>query len=244
MNISFAGKRVLVTGAERGIGRTLALRLAACGGHVIALSLNQTPLDTLKAECPSVETVACDLTDWDATRAAVEALGPVHCLVNNAGTIFPNSFLEITPSEIDFTFDLNLKAVINVSQVVARGMIARGEGGAIVNISSQSSIKAVSDRAVYSASKAALDHLMRVMTLELGPNGIRVNCINPTVVMTEMGRKAWSDPAKAETLLKAIPLGRFAEVEDIVNAVLFLLSDNASLISGVTLPVDGGFTAC
>ena len=76
MNISLSGKRVLVTGAERGIGRAIALGVAACGGHVIALSLNQAPLDTLKAECPSVETVACDLTDWEATRAAVEALGP------------------------------------------------------------------------------------------------------------------------------------------------------------------------
>ena len=244
MNISFAGKKVLVTGAERGIGRALALRVAACGGHVIALSLNQANLDTLKAECPSVETVACDLTDWEATRAAVEALGPVHCLVNNAGTIFLNSFLEITPSEIDDTLDVNLKAAINVSQVVARGMIERGEGGAIVNISSQVSIRPLPNHAVYCASKAALDHLTRVMTLELGPKGIRVSCVNPTVVMTEMGRKAWSDPAKAETMLKAIPLGRFAEVEDVVNAVLFLLSENASLISGVTLPVDGGFTAC
>ena len=85
---------------------------------------------------------------------------------------------------------------------------------------------------------------MRVMTLELGPKGIRVNCVNPTVVMTEMGKKGWSDPAKAGPMLKAIPLGRFAEVEDVVNAVVFLLSDHASLISGVTLPVDGGFTAC
>ena len=244
-DISFAGKRVLVTGAERGIGRAIALRVVACGGHVIALSLNQTNLDTLKAECPSVETVACDLTDWEATRAAVEALGPVHCLVNNAGVTNHRPFLVATEEDYDKTFDVNLKAALNVSQVVARGMVARGEGGAIVNISSVASTKPVLDNAVYCASKAALDHLMRVMTLELGPNGIRVNCVNPIVVLsTEMGRKAFADAAKADRVLKAIPLGRPAEVEDVVNAVLFLLSDRAALISGVTLPVDGGFTAC
>ena len=244
MNISLSGKRVLITGGESGIGRALALRVAACGGHVLVLSLNQAPLDTLKAECPSVETVACDLTDWEATRAAVEALGPVHCLVNNAGVVHITPFLEVTEAEIDSTFAVNLKAVINVSQVVARGMVARGEGGAIVNIASQASLRPLNHHATYCASKAALDHLMRVMTLELGPQGIRVNNINPTVVMTEMGKKVWSDPAKAEPMLKAIPLGRFAEVEDVLNAILFLLSDKASLISGVTLPVDGGFTAC
>ena len=245
MNISLAGKRVLVTGAERGIGRGIALRVVACGGHVIALSLNQTNLDTLKAECRSVETVACDLTDWEATRAAVEALGPVHCLVNNAGVSSHKPFLEATEADFDKTFAVNLKAAINVSQVVARGMVARGEGGVIVNMASIASLRPMVDHAVYCASKAALDHLMRVMTLELGPHGIRVNCVNPvTVPVTEMGKKAFLDAAKAEQVRKEIPLGRFGEIEDMVNAVVFLLSDQASLISGVTLPVDGGFTAC
>ena len=244
MNISLSGKRVLITGAGRGIGRALALRVVACGGHAIALSRTQAHLDTLKAECPSVETVACDLTDWEVTRAAVEALGPVHCLVNNAGVANNNPFLEITEAQIDKTFDVNLKAVINVSQVVARGMVARGEGGAIVNISSQASLKPLYDHAVYGATKAALDHLSRVMTLELGPKGIRVNCVNPTVVLTDLGRRDWSDPVKAEPMLKAIPLGKFAEVEDVLGPVVFLLSDQASLISGVTLPIDGGFCAC
>ena len=244
MNISLSGKRVLITGAGRGIGRALALRVVACGGHVIAMSRTQDTLDTLKAECPPVETVTCDLSDWEATRAAVEALGPVHCLVNNAGTNFLNKFLDVTQAEYDDIMNINLKAVINVSQVVARGMIARGEGGAIVNISSQASLKPLWNHALYCASKAALDHLTRVMTLELGPKGIRVNCVNPTVVLTEMGKRDWLDPVKAEPMLKAIPLGKFAEVEDVLGPVVFLLSDQASMISGVTLPIDGGFTAC
>ena len=244
MNISLSGKRVLITGAGQGIGRALALGVAACGGHVIALSRTQAHLDTLKAECPSVETVTCDLTDWEATRAAVEALGPVHCLVNNAGFANNKPFLEITEAQIDNTFDVNLKAVINVSQVVARGMVVRGEGGAIVNISSIGSLKPLEECSVYCASKAALDHLTRVMTLELGPHGIRVNSVNLTLVKTAMSEYVWSDPAILDPFLKMIPLGRFAETDDVVNATLFLLSDHASLISGVTMPVDGGFTAC
>ena len=169
----------------------------------------------------------------------------MHCLVNNAGVPHFKPFLEVTPAEIDSIFDVNLKAVINVSQVVARGLVARGEGGVIINISSVGVLKPVKECSVYCASKAALDHLMRVMTLELGPHGIRVNCVNPTVVKTEMSEFIWSDPAVAEPFLKMTPLGRFAETDDVVNpATLFLLSDHASLISGVTMPVDGGFTAC
>ena len=244
MNISLSGKRVLITGAGRGIGRALALRVVACGGHAIALSRTQTHLDTLKAECPSVETVTCDLSDWEATRAAVEALGPIHCLINNAGTNTPAKFFDVTPSDFDNILNINVKSVFNVSQVVARGMIARGEGGAIVNISSQASLRPLHEHSVYCASKAALDHLTRVMTLELGPKGIRVNCVNPTVVLTELGREFWSEPARAAPMLRAIPLGRFAEVEDVLGAVVFLLSDRAALISGTILPVDGGFTAC
>jgi len=153
-------------------------------------------------------------------------------------------FLEVKPEEIDAQFGVHVKAVFNVSQVVAKQMLARGEGGVIINISSQASLRPLLDHAAYCASKAALDHLTRCMSLELGPRGIRVNAVNPTVCMTDMGKKAWSDPAKAGPMLKAIPLGRFAEVDDVVNAVVFLLSDQAAMVNGVMLPVDGGWSGC
>ena len=244
MNISLSGKRVLITGAGRGIGRALALGVVACGGHVIALSRTQAHLDTLKAQCPSVETVACDLTDWEATRAAVETLGPVHCLVNNAGTGYLKPFLEVNEAEIDNTFDVNLKAVINVSQVVARGMVASGEGGAIVNISSIRALNPKENTSVYCASKAALDHLTRVMTLELGPHGIRVNCVNPNHVKTDLTKSLFEDTTWLKDYLETIPLRRITQLDDVVNAVVFLLSEHSSLISGVSLPVDGGEAAC
>ncbi|KAF0302855.1 L-xylulose reductase [Amphibalanus amphitrite] len=243
MEISLAGKRVLITGAGRGIGRALAIRVVACGGHAIALSRTQEHLDTLKAECPSVETVACDLSDWEATRSAVEALGPVDCLVNNAGAFIFEPFLEARKESLDTIFNVNFKGAFNVAQVIARGMVERGKGGVIINMSSELGLRTIKGGAIYCASKAALDHLTRVMTLELGPKGIRVNCVNPTLVETDMSRAVWENPDTAEWIRTRIPMGQFASLDDVVSATLFLLSDHAAMISGVALPVDGGATA-
>eukprot|EP01137_Pigoraptor_chileana_P019742 Opistho-2@81189 len=123
-------------------------------------------------------------------------------------------------------------------------MVESRKGGSIVNISSQASQRPLVNHTAYCASKGALDQLTRVMALELGPHNIRVNCVNPTVVMTDMGRLGWSDPAKAGPMLSRIPLNRFAEVSDVVNATLFLLSDRSGMVHGCMLPVDGGFLAC
>ncbi len=122
-------------------------------------------------------------------------------------------------------------------------MIERQKGGAIVNVSSQASTVGIPDHASYCASKGALDQLTRVMAVELGPHQIRVNCVNPTVVLTPMGEMAWADPKKRSAMLSRIPLGRFAMPHDVANAVAYLLSDKADLIHGAMVPVDGGFLA-
>lgn len=218
--------------------------LARCGAEVVAVTRTQSDLDSLLQECPSITPVCVDLSDWDATETALSEAGPVDLLVNNAACAMLQPFLEVTPEQFDMSFNVNVKAVLHVSQIVARGMKARGSGGSIVNISSQASQCALKDHTVYCATKGALDMLTKVMALELGPYQIRVNNVNPTVVMTDMGRVGWSDPAKARDMTSRIPLGRFAEVEDVVNSVLFLLSDKSSMTNGVTLPVDGGFLAC
>ncbi|CAL8380654.1 unnamed protein product [Gadus morhua 'NCC'] len=246
MEISFVGKRALVTGAGKGIGRATALALVRCGAEVTAVTRTRADLDSLVLECPSIRPVCVDLADWDATDAALrdDVVGPIDLLVNNAACASLQPFLEVTPEEFDRSFSVNVKAVLHVSQLVARGMKSRGRGGAIVNVSSQASKCALKDHTVYCATKGALDMLTKVMALELGAHQIRVNSVNPTVVMTEMGRLGWSDPAKARTMTSRIPLGRFAEVEDVVNSVLFLLSDKSAMTNGVALPVDGGFLAC
>ncbi|GLG99580.1 Dehydrogenase/reductase SDR family protein 7-like [Gryllus bimaculatus] len=243
MEINFTGSRVLVTGAGQGIGRELVKKLVAAGATVVALSQTQSRLDSLAKEL-NVKTVCVDVGDWEATRRAVESIGPIDCLVNNAAVALLDSFLNVSPDDFDRSFAVNVKAIINVSQVVVRGMIDRKKGGSIVNLSSQASQAALADHTVYCGTKAAVDQISKVMALELGPHNIRVNCVNPTVVMTEMGKIGWSKPEKAGPMLSKIPLGRFSEVEDVVNAVMFLLSDKAAMINGVTLPVDGGFLAC
>ncbi|XP_045448613.1 D-erythrulose reductase-like [Melitaea cinxia] len=243
MEISFKGKRILVTGAGQGIGRGIAIELWRAGANIVALSRTRTHLESLQSEYPSIDIVDIDISDWDKTRQVVESLGHFDALVNNAAVAVCEPFLTCSPTDFNKTFDINVKAVLNISQVVARKMVENKTPGTIVNISSQASKAALKDHAIYSASKAALDALTRAMALELGPYGIRVNSVNPTVIMTAMAKVGWSDPKKSSEMLAKIPLGRFGEVTEVVNAVVFLLSEKSSMINGVELPIDGGFLA-
>ncbi|CAG4979972.1 unnamed protein product [Colias eurytheme] len=243
MEKCFDNKRILVTGGCSGIGRGTAIELWKLGADVVALSHQLESLQKLKHEYPSIEIACVDLCDWNKTREVVESLGVFHGLVNCAGFIHNQPLLECTPEVFDQTMQVNVRAILNITQVVSKRMIQNGIKGSIVNISSQGSMAALKDHVAYCTSKGALDAMTRVMALELGPHGIRVNTINPTVVMTELGRRAWADPQKAQTMLSKIPLGRFGEVHEVVSAIVFLLSDKASMISGVQLPVDGGFLA-
>ncbi|GAB6022516.1 hypothetical protein CHUAL_006623 [Chamberlinius hualienensis] len=248
MEKSFEGKRALVTGAGQGIGKAVTLRLLQYKAEVIAVVRDATNLQAFKNEIGNLgqklEIVSVDISDWNATRRALEAIKkPIDLLVNNAGVTVVKPFLEHTESDIDFVASVNLKAPINVAQVVAKGMIERGSGGAIVNVSSNASFTGLLNHTIYCGTKAGLDGVTRVMANELGRHNIRVNSVNPTVVMTDMGRKAWGDPVVAAPLLNRIPLGRFVEVDEVVNTIVFLLSDSASIINGVSFPVDGGLLA-
>lgn len=194
-----------------------------------------------------------DLSNWDETKKALKDVGPVDLLVNNAayakltpltGATSGESVEEITENDCDDHFNINVKAVVNVTQIIAKGMIKREKGGAIVNVSSQAGIAALKDHLVYSATKGAVDAMTKVMALEYGPFKIRTNSINPTVTMTEMAKVGWSDPKIAKSMRDKIPLGKFAEVDEVVDVILYLLSDRASMINGVLLPIDGGFCAC
>jgi len=242
-NYNFSGRRILVTGAGSGIGRSICEDLHKAGAKVYAVSQTQEKLISLQGEFPGLETVCVDLSNWDKTKEMLSALPSMHGLVNNAGTSVLSSFLDATPDQFDRIFACNVKAALNVSQIVAKKMIEDKVKGSIVNMSSQASRAALRDHVIYSSSKGALDSMTLVGALELGEKGIRVNCVNPTVVMTAMGRMAWSDPVKGGPMLAKIPLGRFAEVEEVVKTTLFLLSDDSSMINGVILPVDGGFLA-
>ena len=233
------GKRILVTGAGKGIGAATARRLAGQGAKVVALSRSRDDLDRLREDL-GCETIACDLSDLDAARRRAREALPLDGLVNNAGTTVLEPFLDTPVDAFDHLMTVNVKAAMVIAQVAARDMIGRGVAGSIVNVSSVAASIGIADHAAYCASKAALDALTRVMAIELGPHGIRVNAVNPAVTLTPMAVKAWSDPAKADPVKERMPMGRFIEPGEVADVIAFLLSGRAGMVAGHSLAVDGG----
>ena len=240
--MEFQGQRVLVTGAGKGIGRSVVAKLVAQGAEVVALSRTASDLDEIRSEF-GCRTITCDLADSTATRSAAIAALPVDLLVNNAGTTKLDPFLDTSVETFDWLMNVNAKAPMIIAQECARDMIKRGHKGSIVNVSSMASFQGVPEHTAYCATKGALDAMTRVMAVELGAQGIRVNTVNPVVTLTPMAIKAWSDPAKAQSMLSRIPLGRFVEPEEVADVILYLLSSRASMVSGSSITVDGGFRA-
>jgi NAD(P)-dependent dehydrogenase (short-subunit alcohol dehydrogenase family) len=238
--MDFKGRSVAVTGAGKGIGRATVKRLVEDGASVVALSRSQADLDALATEF-GCRTIAVDLGDADATRKAAREMLPVDYLVNCAGTTELVSVLDTTPEIFDHVMAVNALAPLILSQEYARERIAAGRPGAIVNVSSISAFIGFADHAAYCASKGALDGLTRVMANELGRKGIRVNGVHPVITLTPMAIKAWSDPAKADPMLARIPQGRFVEPSEVAAVIAYLLSDDAAMINGIDMPVDGGF---
>jgi L-xylulose reductase len=236
----FRGRTVLVTGAGKGIGRATAKLLAQRGASIIALSRTSEDLLSLRSEI-GCETIAADLADLEGVRDAVRAAPPFDLLVNNAGIAALDPFVDLTLETFDRVMTINTKAPMMLAQDYARRRIAAKLPGAVVNVSSDAAFLGVVDHAAYCASKAALDALTRVMANELGRHGIRVNSVNPNITLTDMGRKAWSDPARSAPRLARMAIGRFLEVDEIAETIAFLLSDRASAITGVALRTDGGF---
>jgi len=239
--MDFSRQRVLVTGAGKGIGYATAKMLREAGAGVVALTRSES--DQAELEALGCEVIICDLADAAATRQAAIAAQPIDLLVNNAGTTELEPFLETSVEAFDHLMAVNARAPMIVAQECARDMIRRGCKGAIVNVSSLASHHGLPDHLAYCASKGALDSMTQVMAVELGPHGIRVNAINPTVTLTPMAVKAWSEPGKAEGMLSRIPLGRFVEPKEVAEVILFLLGERSAMVNGVTLLVDGGFRA-
>ncbi|MFL9945288.1 SDR family oxidoreductase [Paraburkholderia agricolaris] len=238
----FSGRSILVTGASSGIGRATVEALCASGANVVAAARNANELARL-AEETGCEPLMLDVSDESAIDEALGSLEAFDGLVNCAGITLLERAVDTTGASFDRVMGVNARGAVLVAKHVARGMIEAKRAGSIVNVSSQAALVALDDHLSYSASKAALDAATRALCVELGPYDIRVNSVNPTVTLTPMAVQAWSDPVKRDPALKAIPLGRFAESAEVAAPIMFLLSDAASMISGVCLPIDGGYTA-
>jgi L-xylulose reductase len=238
----FDGRTILVTGASGGIGGATVRKLTGRGATVIAAGRDEGTLAELAGQT-GARPLAFDVTAEESIAAAIGELdlwGVVNC-AGYGGEI-------ATPQDTDIdVFDkvitINARGALLVTKYAARTMIRLGRGGAIVNVSSQASLVALSGHISYGSSKAALDNITRVSALELGGHGIRVNSVNPTVVMTPMSAWYWGRPEIEGPFLDQMPLHRWATEDDIAGPIVFLLSDEAAMITGVTLPIDGGYTA-
>ncbi|XP_030750949.1 L-xylulose reductase-like [Sitophilus oryzae] len=243
MEFNFKGKRALVTGASQGIGREVAKKLALLGAKVTALARNKDHLTSLKKEVCSIDIYPVDLSNWKETEEVLKKVGDIDLLVNNAGLAILGPLTEVSEDDIDKVFNINVKAVINLTKYAVQNLLSRNVKGSIVNVSSQASVVGLDNHTVYCASKGAVDAFTRAAALEYGPKGIRVNNVNPTVILTDMGKLGWSDPAVAEPMLAKIPLRRFGEVDEVVNSIIFLLSDLSSMTTGSNIYIDGGYVA-
>ncbi len=241
------GKSALVTGASRGIGLAAAVALAQAGATVTLAARSE---DELAAACKDIHAqggnadyVVIDVTDAAAIDTMVNARGPFHILVNNAGMNRPKPLVEVTNEDIDDIFTLNVHSVFYLTRAVARGLLKAGQPGSIINISSQMGHVGAPRRTVYCASKHAIEGMTKALAWELGQQNIRVNSICPTFIETSLTKGMFDDPEFKQSVISKIALGRIGQIEEVMGSVVFLASGASSLVTGSALMLDGGWTA-
>lgn len=240
------GKRALVTGASSGIGLGCAVALAEAGAHVVMTARGaerlQAAVDEAAAAGLSVEAQAMDVADIETTEAALD--GQVFdILVNAAGMARHSPSVETPPADYDAVMNANVRGAFFISRAVAKGLIDAGRPGSIINISSQMGHVGGLDRAVYSASKHAVEGFTKSMAIEWGPHGVRINTICPTFIRTPLTEATFQQPDRVAWIEEKIKIGRVGEVEDIMGPAVFLASEASALVTGTHLLVDGGWTA-
>lgn len=246
-SFNLAGKRAIVTGAGRGLGRACAVALARAGAEVVLVARSLNEVDEaatlLRTEGCTARGAVLDVTDVDAARTLLGQAEAFDILVNNAGTNRPGPFVEATDDDFDLVMGLNVRASFFLAQAFARRLIALQRPGVVINISSQMGHVGAANRTIYCASKHAVEGLTKAMAVELARHGIRVNSVAPTFIETPMTKPFFADATFREQTLSKIKLGRVGTVEDVMGAVLYLASDAAAMVTGTSLLVDGGWTA-
>lgn len=245
LNFGLEGQTALVTGGASGIGAAIAAAFVAKGATVAVVDLNAEAAQRHAEKIGGGSRgFACDVSNPDAVKATalqvVEAFGGIDILVNSAGVVMLAPAEDLEVSAWRTTIDVNLTGSFLMAQAVGRHMLAAGHGK-IINLASQAGSVAIADHVAYCASKFGVLGLTKVLASEWAGRGVTVNAISPTVVLTELGHKAWDGP-KGDALKELIPTGRFAEPEEIAASAVFLASSAADMINGADLLVDGGFT--
>ena len=244
-------KIALITGAGKGIGKACAIALAEAGASLIIVSRTKKDLDQVskivkkfRSKCKSY---VCDVTKYSEIKSVIDSQKRLDILVNNAGTNIPEHFLKIRKQDMEKVVKINSIAAFNVANLVALKMVETKNrkkiGGAIVNMSSQMGHVGGPIRSVYNMTKFGIEGLTKGMAIDLAKYNIRVNSIAPTFVVTPMTKKFFKNKNFRKEVLGNIPLGRYAELSEISSAAVFLASDAASMVTGTSLLVDGGWTA-
>jgi len=246
-SMSLNGRKALITGASSGIGLGCAVALAEAGAHVCLSARNSKNLnkvvEAIQAKGLDAEAITLDVSNVKASQEVVLTNGPFDVLVNSAGSAHHTPSKDTNEEDFDDVMNVNLRGAYFLTQAVAKGLIQNKKPGSLINISSQMGHVGGIDRAVYSASKHAVEGFTKAMAIEWGPYNIRVNTICPTFIRTPLTQSTFNNPKHRGWIEEKIKLGRVGEVEDIMGAVVFLASDASAMITGSALMVDGGWTA-
>ena len=242
--ISLNGKRLLIVGATRGLGRAIATACSEAGASLVLVSRSAGDLQRistdLSLQSSDITSISCDVTDCDDFARKVAPLRKIDGLIYNAGINIPEPLAEVSESAFDKIFNLNVKAAFFAAQAVAPLMVS---GGSITFMSSQMGHVGAANRTTYCASKHAIEGLSKALAIELGPKNVRVNTIAPTFIETDMTRPMFDDVEFRTSVISRIPLGRLGTPEEVASLAVVLASEGASLITGTSLRADGGWTA-
>ena len=246
-SFGLTGKRALVAGASSGIGLACAVALGQAGAAVTLAARSAHKLadavDQMRTVGMTADALTMDVADVTAAAQLVADSGPFDILINSAGLARHSPAIDTTPDDFDAVQALNLKGAYFLTQAVARGLIAAGKPGSLMNITSQMAHVGGIDRAVYCGTKHGVEGFTKAMAIEWGPLGIRVNTVAPTFIRTALTETTFQNPDRLAWILDKIKLGRVGEVTDIMGPVVYLASDASALMTGTSLVIDGGWTA-